>query len=75
MKQIGDKEQLERRAAALRRFNEWETRHPIEMTPAEALAAIGTLYELIPPESRQRALDPSGVQKMRQALSHLKAST
>ena len=75
MKRIGGKEELERRAIALRRFNDWEARHPIEMAPTEALAAIGTLYELLPPESRLRAFNPSGLRKMRQALSHLKVST
>jgi hypothetical protein len=60
------------RAAAFRRFNEWEEQHPLELDPEEALAAIGALYELIPPEARKRAVDTEGVRKMHAALSCLK---
>jgi hypothetical protein len=60
------------RAAALRRFNEWEEQHPLELDPGQALAAIGALYELIPPEARKRPVDTEGVRKMHAALSCLK---
>ena len=60
------------RAAALRRFNEWEEQHPLELDPEQALAAIGALYDLIPPEARKRAVDTEGVRKMHAALSSLK---
>jgi hypothetical protein len=70
-----DKVQILARAAALRRFNDWEARHPIEMGEQEALAAIGAVYELVPHESRRRAIDPSGVGAMRKALCHLKGGS
>jgi hypothetical protein len=43
----------------------------MRLTPAAAIAAIGTLYELLPPESRRRPVDPSGVARMQAALRHL----
>jgi hypothetical protein len=60
------------RVAAFRRFNEWEEQHPLELDPEEALAAIGALYDLIPPEARKRAVDTESVRKMHAALSCLK---
>jgi len=59
------------RADALARFAEWESSHPAVLTPAAAVAAVGTLYQLLPPASRQRAIDASGVARMRDALRHL----
>ncbi len=72
MKPVNDKTRLSDRSAALRRFNKWEARHPIEMRVNDALAGVGTLYELMPIESRKRVVDPRGLCKMREALSHLK---
>ena len=72
MKLLDDKAQFAARAAALQRFNDWEAKHPIKMSGEAALSGVGTLYELMPPEARQRPFDPSGVGKMHQALSHLK---
>jgi hypothetical protein len=43
----------------------------MQLTPAAAVAAIGTLYQLLPPESRRRAIDPAGVARMHEALRHL----
>jgi len=43
----------------------------MELTPAAAVAAIGTLYQLLPPESRRRTIDPAGVTRMHEALRHL----
>ena len=60
------------RAAALRRFNEWEEQHPLELDLEQALAAIGALYDLIPSDARKRAVDTEGVRKMHAALSSLK---
>ena len=72
MKAIKDKAKFEARANARERFNAWEAQHPIEMRAEEALSGVGTLYELVPEQCRQRAFDPEGVGTMRQALSHLK---
>lgn len=71
MKTLNDKAQLLARADALRRFNDWEARHPIRMGE-EALAGVGALYDLMPLESRHRVIDPRGLGTMRRALSHLK---
>jgi hypothetical protein len=43
----------------------------MQLTPAAAVAAIGTLYELLPPESRRWPVDPSGVARMHDALRRL----
>jgi hypothetical protein len=59
------------RAEALARFATWESSHRMRLTPAAAIAAIGTLYQLLPPESRRRAVDASGVTRMHEALRHL----
>jgi hypothetical protein len=75
MKYVDDKAIFAARAAALRRFNDWEAKHPIHMKGEEALSGVGALYELMPPEARQRPSDPSGIVKMHQALSHLKGRT
>ena len=72
MKTLNDKAQLLARADALRRFNDWEARHPIRMGEEEALAGVGALYGLMPLESRHRVIDPRGLGTMRRALSHLK---
>jgi hypothetical protein len=32
---------------------------------------IGTLYQLLPPESRRRTIDTAGVARMHEALRHL----
>jgi hypothetical protein len=53
------------------RFAEWEASHPAILTPADAIAAIGTLYQLLPPASRRRSIDATGVGRMHDALRHL----
>jgi hypothetical protein len=58
--------------AALRRYNDWEAQHPIEMEASAALSAVGLLYDLMPPESRHRPSDPSGVAAMHRALATMK---
>lgn len=59
------------RAEALARFAIWESSHVMRLTPAAAVAAIGTLYQLLPPESRRRAIDTAGVARMHETLRHL----
>jgi hypothetical protein len=62
---------LRLRAEGLARFATWESSHVMRLTPAAAIAAIGTLYRLLPPESRRRPVDPAGVARMHEALRHL----
>ena len=54
------------------RFAAWEATHPPLMSAADAVAAVGALYELLPAESRYRAVDPTGIQQMHAALRHLR---
>ena len=62
---------LRLRAEALARFETWEASHVMRLSPAAAIAAIGTLYDLLPAASRRRAVDPAGVARMHEALRHL----
>src|SRR5687768_9516601 len=52
---------LRERADRFERFAAWETSHPSQLTPRAAVAAVGALYELLPPESRRRPIDTSGI--------------
>ena len=61
---------VRQRAERFARFAEWEALHPATITPGAAVEAIGTLYELLPAESRQRPIDTSGVRVLHDALRH-----
>lgn len=71
---FGTKEEVLARLEGFRRYNEWERAHPVELTPAQALAAISSLYRLMPAEARERCDDPTyrGVQIMNAALARLR---
>ena len=60
------------RQKALHDFNEWEKKHPLEMSPQTAGEGLDFLYQLLPETSRQRPIDPSGIIIMHRALAHLK---
>jgi hypothetical protein len=62
---------LRARAEGLARFAEWEASNPMPLTPGAAVAAIGALYRLLPPASRQRPVNTAGVARMQDALRHL----
>ena len=62
---------IRERAERFARFAAWEASHPARLTPASAVAAIGTLYQLLPPASRRRPIDTSGVARLHDALRHL----
>jgi hypothetical protein len=59
------------RADCFARFAAWEASHPARLPPAAAVAAIGALYQLLPPTSRRRPIDTSGVARLHAALRHL----
>jgi hypothetical protein len=63
------KREARERREALTRFDHWAAEHPMQLTPAAAMAAAGRLYDLIPPESRRRPIDPSGVIAMHRLLA------
>jgi len=65
-------ELLRVRAEGFARFAAWEASHRPRLTPGAALAAIGSLYELLPPESRRRPLDTSGIARLHDALRRLR---
>jgi hypothetical protein len=68
MARAGLAELLRARIEGFERFARWEASHPARMTPAAAVASIGALYVLLPPEARRRPVDPSGVRRMHDAL-------
>jgi hypothetical protein len=59
------------RAEALQRFSRWEAENPGSLSAAQAISAIGTLYDLLPKESRSRPVDASGVLKLHRGLAVL----
>jgi hypothetical protein len=65
-------EAIRAREAALERFARWEEEHPATFSPAAAIAAATALYELLPAESRVRAVDPSGVMAFHAILSRIR---
>jgi|WetSurMetagenome_2_1015567.scaffolds.fasta_scaffold290351_3 hypothetical protein len=71
MKKLADKENLLSRLAAFKKFNDWEKDQACSMDASEALAAIGSLYNLIPPEARNSSPDLRGIKAMQSALSHI----
>jgi len=44
----------------------------MRLEPAESIAAVGFLHSLLPAESRERPIDPSGVMGMHRALVALR---
>ncbi|MBN2379803.1 hypothetical protein JXM67_08390 [candidate division WOR-3 bacterium] len=62
------------RAAGLKLFAEWEKKQTHKMTVAQALAAIGAIYDMIPRESRKKDFDAKvkGIIAMRRALAVIK---
>lgn len=67
-----DKSAFAARAAALRRFHNWEKSNPHSMGGPESIASVGSIYEFLPQECRSPVFDPSGIRKMHLALSHIK---
>jgi hypothetical protein len=72
MNKFYNKEKLRNRFAAFKRFNAWEKDHTEAIEAREALASIGTIYNLMPPESRTSSPDPRGIKSMQFALSHIR---
>jgi len=65
------KERFAAHLSALKRFNKWEETQPSKFLKEKAFESIGSLYEWLPKESRQRNLDVNGIQAMRRSLSKL----
>jgi len=72
MYQLDNKENLLKRLAAFKKFNDWEKEHPVEIGARESLAAVGKIYDLMPPESRNSFPDLCGIKAMQSALAHIR---
>jgi hypothetical protein len=59
---------LRERIQAYARFDAWAASHPRYLLPGDAVAAAGRLYELLPPASRHRPVDPHGVMNLHRLL-------
>ncbi len=66
-----DSTRLRQRSDALRRFSAWEEQHRSYLSAADAVAAIGFLYDQLPAASRVRPVDASGVQTLHRKLAAL----
>jgi hypothetical protein len=62
------KDALLARRAALGRFDTWAAANPMDIQPADAVAAAGRLYELLPALSRHRPVDPRGIMTFHRLL-------
>ena len=62
------------RAEAFRRYAKWQARHILTCQPADAVAGVAWLYELLPVSCRQRPIDIRGVAELHRYLAVLPAS-
>lgn len=60
------REGLREKVRAFAAFSSWSAAHPQRLEGADALAAVGDLYELLPEAARRCERDPrfAGVQRM-----------
>ncbi len=68
------RETLRAREDALRRFARWEKAHPPWLPASDGVAEVAALCELLPPEGRRRAPDPSGVQAFHTLIARMYAA-
>ena len=72
-----DRDELRRRwadrAIGLARYERWEATQAAEPESPDAIARIGALFDLLPPENRRQDPDPGklGIQAMHRALAVL----
>ena len=67
-----DAEALRARAAGFERHAEWQRRNPSWPDAASALAQVAGLYEVLPPDARERPISTEGVAAMHRALAVLR---
>ena len=64
-----------RREEQLERYSRLESGLPSSLVdPESAIAGIGWLYEMLPEESRDRPVDPSGIMELHRCLAVLDSS-
>ncbi len=68
------REAIRAREDALRRFARWEQVHPPSLSASDAVAGVAALYELLPPRSRRREPDPSGVRAFHAPMARMYAA-
>lgn len=68
---FGGRELLQKRRAAWERYARWAAMQKSSLSPSVAIASVGFLYQLLPPESRSRPLEYEGVAVMHRLLSVL----
>lgn len=65
---------LRLRERKLERYSELERSLVSPDDPAQAIAGIGWLYDLLPEASRERPVDPSGIIELHRCLAVLDSS-
>ncbi|GBC80783.1 hypothetical protein [Thermoanaerobaculum aquaticum] len=70
---FGGPELLRERQAAWERYARWAAMKKSFLSPSAAVASVGFLYQLLPPESRKRPPDVRGVALMHRMLAVLEA--
>jgi hypothetical protein len=68
------KSDIIQRTEAFRKYNLWESRHPMALGAEKAIEAVGAIYDLIPPEFRRKEVDITGLRLMRLGFRHLKGA-
>lgn len=68
---FGGRELLQERRAAWERYARWEATQKRCLSPSVAIASVGFLYQLLPPESRSRPVATRGVATLHRLLAVL----
>jgi len=64
--------EVDLRTRALVCFSEWETQLQNRCPASVAVEGVGFIWDMLPPESRERPVKPAGVQRMHTILRHLR---
>jgi hypothetical protein len=65
------KDMIQEKCNAFRRFNEWEKQILEKPDMADCLALVFELYDLVPDQAKQRPVNVNGIIKMREGLACL----
>jgi hypothetical protein len=71
---VDDAAALQRRLDGFREFARWEQGRETVLPPDRAIEMATSLYDLLPPSSRTRPFDPSGVMRLQRLLQVLMPS-
>lgn len=67
------RDDLAARVRSFESYSRWEAQQRYACPPSVALEGVGLIWELMPPESRERPVDPSGVERMHSLLRGFRA--